>query len=309
MNLGDPHHDKSSYYSCPKLFMTVEANTKANIRISPINPKDIPPRLLKHCQRPITKQLPSAHPTLPTSIRDTQELQAYLLAPNINTIISWDNCCSYHVTNNKDLLVNMHPIPQNSFSGVGGSAKATHAGYLLFLPTIGPDFPQTLLSLGQLHSCGGQYSTTINPNLLHVYAIDGDLDSLIDVTPCQPTSNTCPTTIPKLTQAVIVKPKLFKSQPRVDNIHLPPALRNFIKHQPQTEQHHLLALPTHLENTWCDQQWNLNNLHSGLEPPLLTTLADDICTNANESPSTNRSANSPTNIPSPALVTSGNESW
>jgi hypothetical protein len=43
MQRGDPNHDKSSYYACPQLFALVEANTKTNTRISPIDPQGIPP--------------------------------------------------------------------------------------------------------------------------------------------------------------------------------------------------------------------------------------------------------------------------
>ena len=79
----------------------------------------------------------------------------------------WDNACSFHVTNDQSLLSQMKPINPDTFSGIGGVGKATHVGFLPFLPSINnlnvgyyaPDFPQTLLSLGQIQACGGSYGT------------------------------------------------------------------------------------------------------------------------------------------------------
>jgi hypothetical protein len=71
---------------------------------------------------------------------------------------------------------------------------ATHAGYLKCLPSynfmnfalFSPDSPQTLLSLGQPHSCGGSYHTRSTPNRIE---ISTDLTTILDITPLLDNSN------------------------------------------------------------------------------------------------------------------------
>ena len=128
-----------------------------------------------------------------------------------NSKINWDNACSYHVTNDPTLLEQMQSIPTDKFLGIGGSNAVTHVGYLPFLPSVNfmnvcyfaPDFPQTLLSLGQLQACGGAYVSHNNPNIVKIYAIALDPKSLIDTAPLIPGTNLLHTTTAKLNKSII----------------------------------------------------------------------------------------------------------
>ena len=155
--------------------------------------------------------------------------------------IHWDNACSFHVTNDINLLEQMLPIPPDTFIGVGGPGKATHVGYLPFLPAINfinigyyaPDFPQTLLSLGQLHACGGAYASSLDPNIVEIYAIDSDPNSLLDTAPLTPGSNMLPTTIRKLATTLASMPSLSIADPsQVPPPRFPQSLRSFIIEHP-----------------------------------------------------------------------------
>ena len=127
--------------------------------------------------QPMTSTQTQDAPTTSTApAQNLSSLQARLHPAKSN--MYWDNACSYHVTNDSSLLRQMRPIHSATFSGVGGPGKATHVGYLPFLPSINflnvayyaPDFPQTLLSLGQIQACGGAYGT-MGTNHLRVLAI------------------------------------------------------------------------------------------------------------------------------------------
>ena len=166
--------------------------------------------------------------------------------------IHWDNACSYNVTNDPNLLRQMKPIPPDTFRGVGGSGSATQVGYLPFMPSINflnicyyaPDFPQTLLSLGQLHACGGAYESSLTPDAVHIYAIDSDPSSLIDIAPLTPGSNLLPTSRNKLEHSLSKNPSLSYVNPSQEPPpRFPLSLRNFIAQNPYLKPPPKLALP------------------------------------------------------------------
>ena len=153
----------------------------------------------------------------------------------------------------------MHLIPPDAFQGIGGSIYATHAGYLPCLPSTNylnvayyaPKFPQTLLSLGQLHACGGGYATSNNPNKLSIYAISSDPLSLIDTPTLTPGSNLLPTSVSTLAASLSENPSLTQQQSQPPPSSFPTALRKFIAQHPPnpTMRHKALLAPLVLANT------------------------------------------------------------
>ena len=128
-------------------------------------------------------------------------------------------------------------IPSSSAACVGGSCIATHAGYLNCLPSLNyinlalycPTAPQTLLSLGHLHQCGGGFSTSPKSLTLSIFA---DSSTLLDTTTLEPNCNLYPTTLPQLYQTL-------RSNPPLNCIptHKPtlsPFFRHFVHHHPPT---------------------------------------------------------------------------
>jgi hypothetical protein len=102
--------------------------------------------------------------------------------------IHWDNACNYNITNSPQLFQKLIPLTSPiPIGGIGGRCLATHAGYLKCLPSpnyinfalFSPDSPQTLLSLGQLHICGGGYTITVKSHSIAIYA---DSTTLLDTT-------------------------------------------------------------------------------------------------------------------------------
>lgn len=153
----------------------------------------------------------------------------------------WDNACSFHITNDPNLFTQLFPLsPPISIGGVGGPCAATHAGYLTFVPSLNfmnlglfcPSAPQTLLSLGHLHSCGGGYSTTINPDTIHIFAEPG---TLLDVASLTPHSNLYPSSTDRLLATLRTTPHLsmLPLEPPPPRL-FPPALRRFIAAHPPT---------------------------------------------------------------------------
>ena len=154
---------------------------------------------------------------------------------------SWDNACSYSVTNDRTLFTNLYPLhPALHIGGVGGSCLATHAGYLSCLPAVNhmnlglycPSTPQTLLSLGHIHSCGGSFSTTASPNALTIFANPA---TPLATTALKTHSNLYPANIDALRDTLRQHPHLtiFSLDPSLRS-SLPPRLRHFVSQHPPT---------------------------------------------------------------------------
>ena len=148
----------------------------------------------------------------------------------------------------------MHPVPPDAFTGIGGSSSATHAGYLKFLPArnfinlayYAPGFPQTLLSLGQLHACGGSYNSTTNKQThiksVMVFAVDSDPTSLLDIAPLTSGSNMYPTSVDILSSATFSKPLLQLSNASpYPPASFPSSLIQFTKQHPHPQLRALLS--------------------------------------------------------------------
>ena len=162
-------------------------------------------------------------PRHPLIVPHMQSLSAEVTpttSPNTRNLV-WDCADSYHVTNDISLLTNVHPIQPNSFAGINGSLAATHAGYLPFLPSINnmnvcyysENFSSTLLSLGYIHACGGQFHTTEDPKAIAVFAITNDQSSLLDIAPHIPGSNTYLTSAKQLFQSLTNNPNIQRKLP------------------------------------------------------------------------------------------------
>lgn len=110
--------------------------------------------------------------------------------------------------------------------------------FCLFSPTA----PQTLFSLGHLHTCGGRFSSQRLPNHVAIFADD---TTLLDSAPLIPHSNLYPTHVPQLL-------KILQTHPHLSTIPLsppppsmfPPLLTRFIAQHPPLpiHRHGLLAL-------------------------------------------------------------------
>jgi hypothetical protein len=144
----------------------------------------------------------------------------------------------------------MHPITPDAFAGVGGSSSATHAGYLKFLPSrnflnlayYAPKFPQTLLSLGQIHACGGSYNTVDTPKAVKVFAIASDPSTLLDNAPLSKGVNMYPTSEQILTTATTSHPLLSSiNESGCPPLSFPSSLRTFAMQHPQSNLGALLA--------------------------------------------------------------------
>ena len=154
--------------------------------------------------------------------------------------IHWDNACSYNITNSPQLFQKLIPLTSPiPIGGIGGRCLATHAGYLKCLPShnyinfalFSPDSPQTLLSLGQLHSCGGGYTTTVKPHSIAIYA---DSTALLDTTPLLLNSNLYTANVLQIITAMQTNPHLLQPPH-----HTPPSctqftasIRKFIQQHP-----------------------------------------------------------------------------
>ena len=112
---------------------------------------------------------------------------------------------------------------------------ATHAGYLTCLPTLNyinlalysPTAPQTLLSLGHLHQCGGGFTTSSTSRTLSIFATP---TILLDTATLQPNTNLYPTTLSQLYNSLHSNPSLccLPSTPPT----LSPFFRHFVLHHP-----------------------------------------------------------------------------
>ena len=178
-------------------------------------------------------QIPEPIPATLSSLRSSNNKH-----PNSN--IHWDNACSFHVTNNPDILLQMRPIKPDFFHGIGGSNSATHVGYLPCLPNINninvcyfaPDFPQTLLSLGQIQACGGAYFSHNNPNVVKIYAVASDRNTLIDTAPLTIGSNLLPTTAARLSKTMSENAQLSTPSTKFPQHFFPHSIRDYICHNP-----------------------------------------------------------------------------
>ena len=148
----------------------------------------------------------------------------------------------------------MHPVPPNAFAGIGGSSSATHAGYLKFLPArnfinlayYAPGFPQTLLSLGQLHACGGSYNSVTDQRTgarsIMVFAVDSDPTSLLDIAPLTLGPNMYPTSADILSSATFKKELLrLPNSSTNPPASFPSSLTLFAAQHPQPQLRALLS--------------------------------------------------------------------
>ena len=190
--------------------------------------------------------------TVPPSTSTLTSLRASL-TKQPNSKINWDNACSYHVTNDSTLLSQMQKIPTDNFLGIGGSSSVTHVGYLPFLPSknfmnvcyFAPDFPQTLLSLGQLQTCGGAYSSHNNPNVVKIYAIASDHKSLIDTAPLTPGTNLLATTPSLLNKSILENLSLSVINKPTPPPTFPKSLQEFVINHPFQQTNKSSFLATH----------------------------------------------------------------
>ena len=171
-----------------------------------------------------------------TKAQPSLTINQNLSTPTFSSIkIHWDNACSYNISNSPQVLQQLipllSPIP---IGGIGGRCHATHAGYLKCLPSTNymnfalysSDAPQTLLSLGQLHSCGGTYHSTKNPNILTITA---DNTITLDITPLNDNSNLYNANIAKILAILHANKHLLlppTNPPAVSQFT--PSLRKFI---------------------------------------------------------------------------------
>ena len=93
-----------------------------------------------------------------------------------------------------------------------------------------PTAPQTLLSLGQLHSCGGSFYSSSRPDNL---VITADGSTLLDTSPLTPHTNLYPTNHLTLLAALRSSPHLTASpSDRPGPSIFPPTLNRFIARYP-----------------------------------------------------------------------------
>ena len=205
----------------------------------------------------------------------------------------WDNACSFHITNKLSLFSHIYPLsPPISIGGVGGPCAATHAGYLSFLPSSNymnlglfcPSAPQTLLSLGHLHSCGGGYNTTITPDTIHIFA---EPDTLLDIAPLRSHSNLYPSSTGRLLEALQKHPHLsaIPFDPPPARL-FPPALRRFIAiHPPLKCPERLKCLPatvlpitSHISAAQYSRLFQALELHNAQAHPPDVKLCHELST-------------------------------
>ena len=93
-----------------------------------------------------------------------------------------------------------------------------------------PASPQTLLSLGQLHSCGGSYQTRSTPNRIE---ISTDPATILDITPLLDNSNLYTANLPFILATMHKNPHL-QHPPNFPppTTLFTPSLRKFIQHHP-----------------------------------------------------------------------------
>ena len=93
-----------------------------------------------------------------------------------------------------------------------------------------PTAPQTLLSLGQLHSCGGSFHSSTRPDHLLITA---DGSTILDSSPLTPHTNLYPTSRPNLMAALHSSPHLtLPPSGRPPTSLFPPTITRFITQHP-----------------------------------------------------------------------------
>ena len=94
------------------------------------------------------------------------------------------------------------------------------------------DSPQTLLSLGQLHSCGGSYQTKSIPKLIEIRT---DSNTVLDSTPLLDNSNLYTANLPHMIATMHKNPHLLQppSSPPPTTLFTT-SIRKFIQHHPPT---------------------------------------------------------------------------
>ena len=116
--------------------------------------------------------------------------------------------------------------------------------FALFSPTA----PQTLLSLGHLHACGGTFITTLNPPILQIRSADG---TVLDNSRLLSHSNLYPANLPTLLSVLhklphLTAPPLTPPPPGL----FPPVLRSFIlTHRPHPRKPALIAYDAEVLST------------------------------------------------------------
>ena len=91
--------------------------------------------------------------------------------------------------------------------------------------------PQTLLSLGFLHQCGGHFHTSTNPNSLNIYA---NTTTQLDSTPLLPNTHLYGANLSRLLRAIHTQPLLRSSTSNSSILtKFPPLIQQFLtKHPP-----------------------------------------------------------------------------
>jgi len=153
--------------------------------------------------------------------------------------IHWDNACSYNLSNTTQLFHQLFPLPKPiPIGGVGGHCTATHAGYLKCLPytnfmnfgLYSATAPQTLLSLGFLHQCGGHFHTTTNPNSLVIYANSA---TQLDSTLLLPNTHLYSANLSNLLRTIHTNPILRNLTPHLSTLaQFPPLIQQFLTNHP-----------------------------------------------------------------------------
>ena len=219
-----------------------------------------------------------------TKAQPSLTINQHLSTPTFSSIkIHWDNACSYNISNSQQLFQKLFPLLSPiPIGGIGGRCHATHAGYLKCLPATNymnfalysSDVPQTLLSLGQLHSCGGTYHSTKNPNILTITA---DNTTTLDITPLNDNSNLYNANISKILSILHANPHLLFSPTNPPTIsQFTPSLRKFIQqHPPSTHSIPSIKLHAYLNNLPTNTTSPDDNLATKVEQPIHRKISSE----------------------------------
>ena len=136
------------------------------------------------------------------------------------------------------------------------------------------DAPQTLLSLGQLHSCGGNYHSTKNPNILTITA---DNTTTLDITPLNDNSNLYNANISKILSILHANPHLLFSPTNPPTTsQFTPSLRKFIQQNPpSTHSIPSIKLHAYLNNLPTNTTSPDDNLATKVEQPIHRKISSE----------------------------------
>ena len=136
------------------------------------------------------------------------------------------------------------------------------------------DVPQTLLSLGQLHSCGGIYYSTKNPNILTIAA---DTTTTLDITPLNNNSNLYNANIVKILATLHANSHLLSPPPNPPTTsQFTPALRKFIQqHPPSCHSIPSIALNAYINNILTTTPTPPDNLAKPVDQPISRRISSE----------------------------------